>query len=240
MNIGWKKAKGDIILFSGVDFILEKRYIEKIVKEFEKHPEADVIRFFSKPIIPKKFPSLISKVSFYRLLSHEKFRLLVFRKAISKKVGFFNPRLGFGEDRNLFKKIEKNLEILDTKQEIKWSAYAFNNFYEFFRRYLWYGRSMPRYLIKNPNDIKVLIYFLFSLILLPSLILSVFFRQAIILSLIACCIYLSRGFWDGIKIYRSYKYFVPLFILPFMELLSVIVMNFGFFQFLIGVRKVGR
>ncbi|MEM5855230.1 MAG: glycosyltransferase [Candidatus Aenigmatarchaeota archaeon] len=240
MNIGWRKAKGDIILFSGVDFIFEKQYIEKIIKEFDKNPKADVICFVSRPFIIRRFPSLLSKISFYRLLSHEKFELIAFRKGIYKRVGFFNPRLGFGEDRDLFKRIKEKFQVIKTKTLVKWSAYAFNDFHEFFRRYLWYGRSIPRYLYKNPKDFGVLGYYLISISLIPSLILIVFSIKFVSLFLFFCSFPLLRGFFDGIKIWKNYKYLTPIFVLPFLELSSAFIINLGFFQFLLGKRKVGR
>ena len=39
------RAKGDIVLFSDEDIIYDRGYADKVLKEFEKHPEADMLRF---------------------------------------------------------------------------------------------------------------------------------------------------------------------------------------------------
>ena len=37
------RAKGDIVLFSDEDIIYDAGYSDKVLKEFEKHPEADML-----------------------------------------------------------------------------------------------------------------------------------------------------------------------------------------------------
>ena len=39
------RAKGDIVLFSDEDIIYDAGYADKVLKEFEKHPEADMVLF---------------------------------------------------------------------------------------------------------------------------------------------------------------------------------------------------
>ena len=39
------RAKGDIVLFSDEDIIYDAGYADKVLKEFEKHPEADMLLF---------------------------------------------------------------------------------------------------------------------------------------------------------------------------------------------------
>ncbi|MBW2966378.1 glycosyltransferase family 2 protein, partial [Candidatus Woesearchaeota archaeon] len=146
-NMGWKAAKGDIVYLMDVDSQIEKNFTKKIIKEFEKNPGVDAIRFVCKPKFPKKFSNVFEKALFYKDERGDG-RLIIFARKAIKKLGYSDPSLGFGEDRAWGKKWSK-LKIVETSTALVQSKSGYLNARKFFQRYSWYGRTLPRFLKKH-------------------------------------------------------------------------------------------
>ncbi len=133
-NSGMMRSDADIIQFADDDMIFTNTYKEDVIKEFENHPEADIILFSLQSLNPKR-PLIridkFSKVSKKEALKYGCARVAARReKLIYNNINFSllfggGARFGSGEDTiflqdclNAGLKIYKSpVKIADVKQE---------------------------------------------------------------------------------------------------------------------------
>jgi glycosyltransferase involved in cell wall biosynthesis len=153
-NIGVKKATGQIIYLMDVDSKIEPDFTKKVMKEFQRHPKALMIRFNCRPYFPKSFRNVIEEAIFYKDERGDS-KLVILTKKLFKKV-YLDPSLGFGEDKIWFKKVIQ-YPITDVKTHLIQSKSGYLDFDGIAQRYTWYGRTIPIYLAKvNFRDLGVL------------------------------------------------------------------------------------
>jgi len=237
-NTGWKAAAGEAMIITGVDTLIEPDFTKKVLREFEKHPESNVIRFISKPMPPERFKNHLEKAMFYKD-ERGGGRLIIFRRKVSKTTGMYDPKLGFGDDKNFWKKLLSKEKVLDVKTEVKFSKSATLGLKGIAQRYLWYGRTIPLYLSKNKDNRT-----LFRTILSCSFVVLAFTWWLHIylgaLFLLLLLLPLARGFGFGINLWKRFRVKSPMFILPFTEVLGFFFVGLGVFKRLIGDKAIGR
>jgi len=237
-NTGWKAAKGEVMIITGADTLIEPDFTKKVLREFERHPEVNVIQFISKPMPPEKFNNAIEKAMFHKD-ERGSGRLLIFRSRISKTAGMYDPKLGFGDDKNFWKKLLSKEKVLDVKTEVKFSKSATIGLKGIAQRYLWYGRTIPLYLSKNKDNRT-----LFRTILSCSFVVLAFTWWIHIylagLFLLLLFLPLARGFGFGVNLWRRFGVKSPMFVLPFTEVLGFFFVGLGVFKRLLGDKAIGR
>jgi len=237
-NTGWEMATGEILLVTGVDTAMEPDFTKKVVREFEKHPDANLIKFYSKPMPPKKFKSPIEKAMFYKDERGEG-RLLIFRTRISKTAGMYDPGLGFGDDKNFWRKVLSKEKVLDVKTEVKFSKSATLDLKSIAVRYMWYGRTIPRYLKSNKDSRTMIRAFLASIFVILALTFWIH-PYLTYLTLLMLLLPAARGVAFGIRLYKLFGVKSPIVVLPFTEILGFFFVGIGVFKYLLGDKAVGR
>jgi glycosyltransferase involved in cell wall biosynthesis len=75
-NIGIENATGDVILFLDDDVVLDKEYINEILKVYEAYPNALGVQGYITNIVLSKFWNRINKILFRGYLEKDKCRVL--------------------------------------------------------------------------------------------------------------------------------------------------------------------
>lgn len=236
-NIGMKAATGEAIYLMDVDGRFEEDFVKKIVKGFEEHPKALLIRFICDPYPPEEFKSVVEKAMFYRDERGDG-RLIIPTRRVIEKGYYYDPSVGFGEDRIWAQKLFLTEPITDVGIRVKQSKPASLGIRGLARKYMWYGRSMPFYL-KKSKDSRSGLGLCFSFLTFVSFI---FFWLYPITYLALFCLLVSmaRGLMIGVKILRRFNMLSPLFVYLFTEPYSIFFIGAGFIRYLLGNRTVGR
>ena len=247
LNCGWKKATGDVVLLTAVDTGISPDFTEKVEREFAKHLEYNVIRFRCKPCFPPNFNSMLEKAMFYKDERGEG-KLILFRTDMYKRHGFYDANLGFGDDRVFWRDMLRGEKILDVDTTVQLSKSATLDWTGIRKRYIWYGRTIPKYLSKkfkdNDMDYGILAGYALSIAFVLSIILSpvlywlnpVFLAAPLVLALIP----FLRGVKFGIRLYTMFKETTPLLVLPFTEVYGLFFVGVGFFKRALGDLTIGR
>jgi glycosyltransferase involved in cell wall biosynthesis len=237
-NTGWKIATGEVLLVTGVDTAIEPDFTEKVVSEFKKHPKANLIRFVSRPLPPERFKSPIEKAMFYKDERGDG-RLLLFRTKISKTAGMYDPGLGFGDDKNFWKKVLSKEKMVDVKTVVRYSKSATLDLKGIAMRYIWYGRTIPKYLKTNKDGRTMSRAALAALFMLSTLFCWVY-PYVTALFLLLLLLPMARGVAFGLRLHKMYGVKSPIFVLPFTEALGFFFVGIGVFKYFLGDRTIGR
>lgn len=97
-NIGLLRADADIILFSDEDIVYQPGYVEKVLKEFEKHPEADMLLFNVKASAGREtyHTESFGRVHWYNCGRYPTYSFAVKKEEIHKKNITFSLLFGGG------------------------------------------------------------------------------------------------------------------------------------------------
>lgn len=187
-NLGFKKARADILVFIDDDVIIPERWIDVGLKHFNR----DSTGIISGPgIVPKRAPFLVKLFGHTfsslgagpmrkRYVQGKKLERdfdgdkiigcnMMIRKGVYKSVGGFNPKLIPGEELDFtFRAIERGWRVyMDPKFYL--IHYARSNFKNFFKQIFRYGATK----LKTPQPVKFIsmipifaIFFMLSLIVL--------------------------------------------------------------------------
>ena len=237
-NIGIKAATGNLLVVLNADSILEKDYTKKIVEGFTEHPDADAVTFNHKPILPKM--NVFERALFLRdEIYGYAGKHGAMKTAVQRKAGFYDPKLGFGEDRLIRRAFAKmKIKTVHVDNEISMSQTSYPDIGGFFSRCLWYGRTLPMYLKKEMNTSLAAFYAL-SIIFMPLLFLSWINPLHIALLAVIAVPFLYGIFRSAVIIKKGYPS-KALILLPFLEIISFVGIGAGFYQYLFGNRTIGR
>ncbi|GEM_PF-3096606 len=192
-NIGVKKTTGQIIYLMDVDSKIEPDFIKRIVKEFQRHPKALMIRFNCIPYFPKHFRNPLEEAIFYKDERGDS-KLIIFTKKLFEKIGYLDPSLGFGEDKEWMKKAMQQ-PITDVKTHLVQSKSGYLDFEGMAQRYTWYGRTIPLYMSKvGFSDYAVLFgsalaILMFFIAVFAGAILMLFFSASVVALLSSIGVY---------------------------------------------------
>lgn len=128
-NLAIQHASSDICLIADDDMIYHSDYEEKIIRAYEKYPEADIIAFQVKrvgnPDRVKKFRSKKNWENYITSMKISSVEITFRREKVMQKNLFFNPRIGAGteffngeENVFLYEALRKKCRILYLPIEI--------------------------------------------------------------------------------------------------------------------------
>lgn len=217
-NKGIDNSTGEYITFMDADWkFLNEDSIKKIIQYSENVNEVIFYTIYNNRTI---------KYNGIRKYIYLKDKNVAFAIIKKNKCPKFDEELGFGEDR-IFYDIDlnklKNERVKLTDNEIGISrAEGTMDVSKLLKRYMWYGRTIPKYLNKSRDWKYAIGYIIYILSIIP-----VFWIIPFI-----------RGFIRGIKEIR-YGIDAP-FGMGIVEILTAIGISLGFLQWLIGIKEIGR
>lgn len=210
-NLGWKNARGDILVFLEADNRVERNFLRKIDAFFKRHKNAKC----ATCIIVEERKNWIQKTIHAQIQAARKMKTgvtfpIIFRKEVFKKIGGWDEDLDFKEDVEFAKRVERKYKIfrIYTKVYIK----HVTSLRKIFNQGRWYGRGILKYLAKT-KDLKTFLSFLFfsifpigCLLLTPMLTMLNLFFLLIYLFLI----FILYPFICFLKTKLSYSFLIPI------------------------------
>jgi len=146
-------------------------------------------------------------------------------------------------DENFIGIINDRIMGRKTKKTLVFYPSVVDTWKELFMKYSWYGRTMPRYLLKNKKDFKTILRVLLSigLIILPFISWNVY---AFYLLLLNVFLVIAIGLQNGILCYKNSKVSSFLITVPLYIIFIFICTGLGLvltpFLYLTGKYEVGR
>ena len=215
-NIGAKKAKGDIIFFIDVDSVIEEKYVKESV--------LCLMMCLDKAGISTKtelYPTndLISNLSFAeKASSNQHVSPCVLWKHAFLNVKF-DTSLGIGEDFDLSKRLAKKRYFYDSYDHIK-VYHKEPDFKRLISESKWWGRTYKQLLLKGYSEIFMSFLWIGVVaFLIPSIVLSIFFQQLLIPTLLLSIVfflYSINKIQKALKVGIKSKYAI---LLPFYKIL---------------------
>jgi len=247
-NLGFKHAKGEIVIWSDADGlpVLDElkqlgqfNYLESVIEGFKKEQNIDVMFSDYKILFTKNLLGNVLSIYDtgirYKAIDH---MAEAYRKSIFKE----NPikeGLTVGEDKDFFENAMENARMIGITKVPRVMVSGVYTWKEFIARYLWYG-SKSLDMIKIRKSVKDLInpvvcFFAFvSLALLP---LSVLYNILFITPFFSLIVleYLRET-----KIFRMLlqeRQIIAYILEPFVVYFARLIFTIGFFSSLFGVRR---
>lgn len=105
-NLGWKNAKGNIIVFLEADHMVKKNFLKEIYKTFEDKK----VKCARPVVIPIKNNWIQKALAVQIELATRRQKAwefpTIFRKEFFKKVGGYDESINFAEDRELLQRMK--------------------------------------------------------------------------------------------------------------------------------------
>jgi len=146
-------------------------------------------------------------------------------------------------DKNFIEMIKKSVEGKRTDKKLVIYHSVVSSWSEIAKKYMWYGRTMPRYWMKNKKDFEILIRMSASLgiVLLPFLLFIKIFSFLFFLNFLLIFLVGLKNAIGTWKVSNDFSFFLPVLIFVFI---SFIFTGIGMFSIpilkLIGRYSVGR
>lgn len=172
-NIGSKKAVGELIYFIDADWKLkDSSHLKKIADSFKDSKIKCAI-----PILQRTKTNIYSEAIIKEGECGSITGAYIFRKKFFTKLGGFNEKLGFGEDTDLAKRINKHTNPVEIDavliQKFPDSLSAI------FKQGKWYGKGILNY-VTTTKDFKPLISLIFWSMWLPALVIGAIMSNLVI------------------------------------------------------------
>ncbi|MFA5333257.1 MAG: glycosyltransferase family A protein [Candidatus Nanoarchaeia archaeon] len=226
-NLGVKTSKGQIIVFSDSDenakFINEKYFLSNIMYFFNNTNSVDYVLANYLPYLSNNTLRNIINIKDFGVsdaLNH-------LPEAYNKKIIGNNPfssKLEYGEDKYLFEKIKKkskNFGIIKIPRLMDSNIISFKLF---FKRYIWYGKTIKKYMEKS-WDLKPIIN------MVVGMVCSLFFLNSIFLSIMLLFILYKYIKQKNIFIYCLKKKALLAWLLaPIISIFSYIIIGIFFIK----------
>jgi cellulose synthase/poly-beta-1,6-N-acetylglucosamine synthase-like glycosyltransferase len=174
-NLGWKKAKGNVLVFLEADHKVNKDFIKNVDKAF-KNKEVECAR----PVVIPVERNWIQKALAVQIeLATRRQRAwefpTIFRKEVLKKTGGWDESIDFAEDREFPQRLKKlGFKTFLLKNCIVY-AKPVDSLRKLFKQGRWYGRNVFSYFKKTRDLITLGGVFIYSSFL-PLLFLSFFHK----------------------------------------------------------------
>jgi glycosyltransferase involved in cell wall biosynthesis len=208
-NVGWKNAKGDVIIFVEADHILDENFLSEVDKTF-----------LNKNVVAARpRTKLLVKNNFQRIfevqvkMSERRQRVwefpIIFKKSVLEKTGGYDEKLSFGEDREFPHRIKKmKINSVLIKKAILYVK-PIDSFKKLWGQGFWYGKNIISY-TKKTQDYLVLIGVLVNSLALPFLILGFLNNIFFYLSGILFILLFLRAFWGFLYTKKNFAWLLPL------------------------------
>jgi len=168
-NIGWKKAKGEWIVFIDADHFLPQNFLTKSESSIKK-TEKICIEPNQIPIINTFIQKVVAcEVQASHFFHKSTFPSIV-KKSSLKKVKGWDPELGFGDDRDFEHRL-KRVGKIEISDDVKTYFKPVNEIRGLVRQARWYGKTMRFFFKKYPSVGTVFNLLIYSSVI-PFLIFS--------------------------------------------------------------------
>jgi len=214
-NIGAKQAKGKILVFMDADTAYNTVYLERIYEHFK---DSKIHAVTAKSVDFKNSTFLAKCYYAERCASTKKvhFGVHCVRKDVFEKLGGFNPKLGFGEDADLwsrfvnagYKAVYDPRAISEHKEPRTWN--------EIWHESKWFGGTMLSLFFTNPIvGIKPLAGIAYRTI--APWILAAWLISGNIFCFFFSLIWFVENFYKILKALSVSKYVLPSLLLPIFK-----------------------
>jgi cellulose synthase/poly-beta-1,6-N-acetylglucosamine synthase-like glycosyltransferase len=208
-NVGWKNAKGDIIVFVEADHMIGKGFLKEIEKVF-----AD------KKVVAARYNPVVVAKSFFQKIFAVQVRIseirqksaefpTIFRKSVLVKSGGYDSKLSFGEDREFPHRLKKMGIKSATVGKAILYVKVVDSFKRLWKQGMWYGKNMIPY-AKKTGDYLVVVGTLINSLALPFLILGILNNIFLYLSGILFLLIFLRTIQGFLYTKSVYSIFLPL------------------------------
>lgn len=140
-NLGWKKSKGNVVIFIDADMVIHPKYVSETLKEYKNKKIGGTTHI---EFLFNKKPSFISRMLSLRKKIGELLPPICAkscRRNFINIIGGFRPELGYFDDWELGVRIKKEgYDIVWSKGKV-WHE-EIEKFSSLFRQCRWYGRSI--------------------------------------------------------------------------------------------------
>jgi len=155
-NAGVEKARGEIVFFSESDCVYDETYLQRAVESLDSQPEAGAVCLTGAPLITRSTLAtecidIENKVQ-HRLLNQGKikpFYAWVYRRDVLTKLGGFDEKLFQGEDKDLFRRLEKAHYAVAWVPGVNWRHLRNQTTPELAKKWFTRGRTRVLYSIKH-------------------------------------------------------------------------------------------
>jgi glycosyltransferase involved in cell wall biosynthesis len=155
-NVGVERARGQIIFFAESDCVYDQSYLQRAVDALDSQPTAGAVCLTGAPLITRatlatQCIDIENKVQ-HSLLNQGKikpFYAWVYRREVLTELGGFDDRLFQGEDKDLFRRLEKAHYEVAWVPGVNWRHRRDQTTLELARKWFTRGRSRVLYSIKH-------------------------------------------------------------------------------------------
>jgi cellulose synthase/poly-beta-1,6-N-acetylglucosamine synthase-like glycosyltransferase len=227
-NIGAKQAKGKILVFMDADTAYNTVYLERIYEHFKNLK----IHAVTAKSVDFKNSTFLAKCYYAERCASTKkvhFGVHCVRVGVFKKLGGFNPKLGFGEDADLwsrfvkagYKAVYEPRAISEHKEPRTWK--------EIWHESKWFGGTMLSLFVTNPIvGIRPLAGIAYRTI--APWILVAWLINGNILFFIFSMIWAIDNFYKILKALFVSKYILPSLLLPIFKTIRYYVLAINMFH----------
>lgn len=253
MNLGIRKARGDVIVRVDGHCLLESDYISQCVKCLQRTGADNVgglIRAVAESYVGQVIGLAINSFfgsggSKFHYSSKEQYvdtvYLGAFRRGVFDRVGLFNERLIRNQDYELNYRIRAAGGKIVLSPAIKSHYYGRSSLIDLWHQYLQYGFWKLEMLLMHPRSLRLrqLVPPLFVLILFGSGLLGFLHRGFLILFLLAMTSYLAASLLFSLLVasHKGWRYF------PLLPLIFAIIhfgWGLGFLWSLVRAMRFGQ
>jgi glycosyltransferase involved in cell wall biosynthesis len=162
-NAGMEKSRGEIVFFSESDCVYDAEYVQRAVESLEAQPKAGAVCLTGAPLITRSTLAtecidIENKVQ-HQLLNQGKikpFYAWVYRREVLTELGGFDERLFQGEDKDLFRRLEKAHYVVAWVPGVNWRHRRDQTLQELAKKWFTRGRSRILYSIKQRRWLDIL------------------------------------------------------------------------------------
>ena len=155
-NAGVERARGEVVFFAESDCVYELDYLQKAVDALQSQPKAGAVCLTGAPLITRSTLAtecidIENKVQ-HSLLDQGKikpFYAWVYRREVLIALGGFDERLFQGEDKDLFRRLEKANYEVAWVPGINWRHLRNQTTFQLAKKWFTRGRSRILYSIKH-------------------------------------------------------------------------------------------
>ena len=174
-NLGWKKAKGNVLIFLEADHKVNKDFVKNVEKAFKDRK----VKCARPIVIPLKRNWIQKALAVQIELATRRQRAwefpTIFRKEVLKKTGGWDESIDFAEDREFPQRLKRlGFKTVLLKNCIVY-AKPVDSLGKLFKQGRWYGRNIFSYFKKTRDLITLGGVFIYSSFL-PLLFLSFFHK----------------------------------------------------------------
>jgi glycosyltransferase involved in cell wall biosynthesis len=161
-NVGVERARGRIVFFAESDCVYDPSYLRKAVESLDSQPKAGAVCLTGAPLITRSTLAtqcidIENKVQ-HSLLDQGKikpFYAWVYRRDVLMALGGFDERLFQGEDKDLFKRLEKARYEVAWVPGVNWRHRRDQTTFQLAKKWFARGRTRILFSIKHRRVLDI-------------------------------------------------------------------------------------